>query len=156
MKHFCLFYSQSFHLILQQDLTIAAQLIRFAIDITLIAAVMHQTGMFPTMAQLKGMTQLMDGLLDNAAEKRFLRVQGIVSLIKPNGGYNAGLTAQLGFAVNMRQNGDEQIHLGNGQNLEGVDRGLQGELVQNGGGMVLIAIWVKRKLKVIQQRQDFG
>jgi hypothetical protein len=53
--------------IFQQNLAIAAQLIRFAIHIALIAAVMHQAGMFPTMAQLKGMAQFMNGFLDNTA-----------------------------------------------------------------------------------------
>jgi len=57
--------------------------------------------MFPAMAQFKGMAQFVDGLFDNATEKRFLSAQGAVPLIEPNGGHHAGLTAQLGLSVNV-------------------------------------------------------
>ena len=54
---------QSFDIVFQQNLAITAELIGFAVDITLIAAIMHQTGMFLAMTQFERVAQLVNGFL---------------------------------------------------------------------------------------------
>ena len=57
--------------------------------------------MFPAMAQVKGVAQFVDGFLDNTALKGLLCILVAAAFIEPNGGNDAGLTAQLRLAVDM-------------------------------------------------------
>jgi hypothetical protein len=62
-----LFCLQSFNIVFQQNLAVTTELIRFAVDVTFIAAIMHQTGIFPAMTQFEGVAQLVNGFFDDAA-----------------------------------------------------------------------------------------
>lgn len=75
---------QPFYFIFQENFAVPAELIRFAVDIALIPAVMHQAGMFAAVAQSERVPQFVDGLFDNSAEEGLLRVQGAMAFVESN------------------------------------------------------------------------
>ena len=58
-------------------------MIGFAVDIFFIAAVMHDAGVLRAMAQIKGMTQLVDGLFYNSIDVLWGDVQPRTPLVQP-------------------------------------------------------------------------
>jgi hypothetical protein len=57
---------QPLNFVFNQDLAIAAKLIGFAVHIFFVATVMHDAGMLRAMTQIESVTQLVNGLLDDA------------------------------------------------------------------------------------------
>ena len=65
-------FLQSLDFILQHNLAIAAQFTGLAVDILFIAAIVHDAGMLRAVAQVKRVTQFVDGFLDDSVDV-FLR-----------------------------------------------------------------------------------
>jgi len=117
---------------------------------------MHDAGVFRAMAQIKGMTQLVDGFFYDSIDVLWGYVQPWMPLIQPKRWDNAGGTPELGFTVDMGQNGDEQIHLGDGQHPDGMGGDIGGQPIQDRRRVVLMAVVIQRKRKVLQNRACFG
>jgi hypothetical protein len=75
------------------------------------------------MAQLKGMSQLMDALLQQALAKQILiPIQPIKFLPEPKRRNHRTRPSDLRFPKNIRQNRDIKIDLGNGEQSPGARR----------------------------------
>jgi hypothetical protein len=85
------------------------------------------------------MSQLVQSLLDASLRcDAALLIRGL-GRGKAVEGYNAGSPVQLGLSIYVGQDGNIQIPVRNSQNPEAAVRPQLGELVQNGGGMVLLS-----------------
>ena len=146
---------QPFHFICKQNAAIAAQLVGLAIDILNSAAVMHDAGMFLTVAQVECMAQFMSCFFDDTLDKVWEGAH-FQAFIKPVCGDNAGLAAELGFSVNMGQYGNEQVDPGYGQDLDGIGGRQQGQLFKDQGRVVLFAAGIQGKPDILKQGLDFG
>jgi hypothetical protein len=72
----------------------------------------HETGVLWAMAEVEGVPQFMDSFLDNPMKKYSLRVYGREIFFEATGGYDAGIPTQLCFSVNMGENRNEEVHVG--------------------------------------------
>ena len=84
---------------------------------------MHDTGLVPAVAQLEGVAQFMDRLLEDPFMQRRFSACKRCGFVQTVGGDDTGLSAQLGFAVYMGQYGNKKVHPCDGQYLDGMWRG---------------------------------
>lgn len=74
------------------------------------------------MAETEGVPQLMDGLLFNTDVEGSWVIHGGVLLFQPMGRNDACSPAQLGFAIDMGEDWDEEINCANCQHLDCMSR----------------------------------
>lgn len=70
---------------------------------------MHDAGCIRAMPQIKGVSEFMDSFLEHSGLKLLAKGFRVQALLKAIGGNDPGSPSELGFAVNMGQDGDEQI-----------------------------------------------
>jgi hypothetical protein len=99
-----------FDFILQKDPAIAAEPFQFPIHIPDAPAVVHDTGMIWAMTEIEGVAQFVDRLLENAAVVGFETGIDANPFLEPVSGDDARSSSQLGFSVDMGQNGNKEIH----------------------------------------------
>lgn len=78
--------------------------------------------MIRAMAETEGVPQLVDGLLFKTEMEGLWVIHGGASLFQSMGRYDACFTTQLGFAIYMCENWDEEIFCTNCQHLDCMSR----------------------------------
>ena len=93
----------------------STEVMRFAIDVDDVAAVMHDTNLLGAVPQVEGVAQFVKGFFDGTGVEACGGVRGRGAFSKSLKRDDTGATAKLRFAKDMRQNGDKQVHLGERQ-----------------------------------------
>lgn len=83
---------------------------------------MHDAGLIRAVAQVKGMAQLMEGFFDNSTFKFFFDICNRKAFLKSECRYDACFPGKLGFAVNMGQDWNKKVYIGNCNDLDGLRR----------------------------------
>jgi hypothetical protein len=112
--------------------------------------------MIPAVTKTKGVPELMDGLLGNPDTEDLEAGCWGKAFLQPVGGYDAGLSAQLGLPIDVGQDRNKEIHFNNGNHLDRVRGSQAGQLFKDRGGMILISAWVKGKVYVLKKGHKFS
>ena len=94
----------------------STEVMRFAINVDDVTAVMHDTNLLRAVPQLEGVAQFVEGFFDGTRVDACGGIRGRSAFPKSLKRDDTGATAELRFAKDMGQNGDKQVHLGKRQN----------------------------------------
>ena len=120
------------------------------IDIFDSAAIVHDAGPFPAVAEVEGMPDLVNGLFGKAFIKVLMAADQGESFIEAVCGYDTGFSSQLRLPVNVGQDRDEEIHFGNGQDLNGMGWCQISQFFKDDGGEVLVTDGIKGEADIFQ------
>jgi hypothetical protein len=143
-----------FDLIFEQNPAITAKPVQLPVHIPDGAAVVHNAGSIRAVTEIEGVAQLMHGLFDDTALVGFRIGRETEAFTEPVGGDDAGFSAQLGFSIDVGEDGDEKVHSRDGQNLGPLVGQQSSQLFQNGGGMDLIPHRVRDEVFLLKKGEN--
>jgi hypothetical protein len=73
--------------------------------------------MIRAMEKIEGMSQFVDGFLEHTGQECILCMHGGKPLFQSKCGYDAGFSIELCLTVNIGQDRNEEVHVGNGKDF---------------------------------------